>query len=211
MVYTGAMTTRMRIGTLARRAGFSPPAIRFYEAEGLISPAQRTPAGYRLYGEDAVNRLEFIRRAKLLDLSLAEIKALIDASSGGAEALRHVLAHKLVAVRQRREELETLERALESLYVRVSRPGCGCRHLEACTCQSDQPTPEEIDAMIRETTDIQQGTCTCGGSCAADQGCVCGCTCCGEQQPAEPGHAAAAQTAVAEPVAAASGCECGCC
>lgn len=208
------MTDNMRIGTLARRSGFSPPAIRFYEAEGLLSPAQRTPAGYRLYSEEAVERLEFIRRAKVLDLSLVEIKSLIDAThTGGAEGLRHVLAHKLVAVRRRREELETLERALESLYVRVLRPNCACRHLETCTCQSAQPSQQEIDTMIREISDIDQGTCTCGGACASDDGCTCGCTCCTGAQPDEPATAAAAraESTAGVPVAVGSSCECGCC
>lgn len=58
-----------RISQLAERSGVPATTLRFYEDAGLL-PAGRTPAGYRLYGEDAVERLGFISSAKLLGLAL---------------------------------------------------------------------------------------------------------------------------------------------
>ncbi|MET8538999.1 MerR family DNA-binding transcriptional regulator [Streptomyces sp. NPDC005065] len=56
-----------RISQLAERSGVPATTLRFYEDAGLL-PADRTPSGYRMYGEDAVERLAFISSAKLLGL-----------------------------------------------------------------------------------------------------------------------------------------------
>ena len=63
----------MRIGELAARTGFSVRNIRFYEQRGLLPAPQRTEGGYRVYDQDAVTRLRFVRSAQTLGLSLAEI------------------------------------------------------------------------------------------------------------------------------------------
>ncbi|MFG2172334.1 MerR family transcriptional regulator [Streptomyces niveus] len=62
-----------RISQLAERSGVPATTLRFYEDAGLL-PAGRTPAGYRVYGQDAVERLGFISSAKLLGLALEEIR-----------------------------------------------------------------------------------------------------------------------------------------
>lgn len=54
----------LRIGELARRAGVTPKAIRFYETKGILPPANRGANRYRLYGDDAVEMLRFIKQAK---------------------------------------------------------------------------------------------------------------------------------------------------
>ncbi len=53
----------MRIGDLAKQVGVTPDTIRYYEREGLLPAAERTPGGYRDYGPDAVNDLLFIKKA----------------------------------------------------------------------------------------------------------------------------------------------------
>lgn len=68
----------LTIGKVAKIAQVSVDAIRFYEKEGLLSPAQKSGAGYRLYNEDAVRRLNFIRHAQHCGLSLAEIRDLLE-------------------------------------------------------------------------------------------------------------------------------------
>ena len=66
----------MRIGQLAQLVGVETQTIRFYEQQGLLPPPDRQDSGYRVYTEKHSERLAFIRRCRILDLSLAEIHEL---------------------------------------------------------------------------------------------------------------------------------------
>lgn len=66
------------IGDLSRRTGLSVKAIRFYSDQGLVPPAGRTRAGYRLYGADAVAHLELVQTLRNLGLGLAKIRTVVD-------------------------------------------------------------------------------------------------------------------------------------
>jgi MerR family copper efflux transcriptional regulator len=77
------MSTTYRIAEVAQRSGFTPAALRYYEDIGLVAPAGRTDAGYRLYDETSLERLRFISRAKQLGCSLDEIADLVTARDGG--------------------------------------------------------------------------------------------------------------------------------
>src|SRR5258708_1887427 len=66
----------LSIGKVARRAGVGVETIRFYERQGLLTPPIRKDSGYRLYPEQVLGRIRFIRRAKELGFSLREIKEL---------------------------------------------------------------------------------------------------------------------------------------
>ena len=61
------------VGQAARATGLSPKAIRLYEAKALLPPAERTEAGYRLFSDEDLTTLRFIRQAKTLGLRLDEI------------------------------------------------------------------------------------------------------------------------------------------
>lgn len=65
------------IGTLARRAGVKVPTIRYYEQIGLMPPAPRTVSNRRLYGQEDVQRLAFIRHGRDLGFEIDEIRQLI--------------------------------------------------------------------------------------------------------------------------------------
>lgn len=65
------------IGKLAQHAGVTTDTVRYYEKEGLLAPTGKTEAGYRLYNEDAVRRLRFIRQAQQCGFSLGEIGELL--------------------------------------------------------------------------------------------------------------------------------------
>ena len=67
----------MRIGELAGRLGVNPKTIRYYESIGLLPDPGRTPSGYRVYDEDAVDRLRFIRTAQRLGVTLDEVKEIL--------------------------------------------------------------------------------------------------------------------------------------
>src|SRR5687768_10980307 len=70
---------RYRIAEVADRTGFSTPTLRYYEEIGLLPPAERTPARYRVYDDRAVDRLRYVARAKQLGCTLEEITERADA------------------------------------------------------------------------------------------------------------------------------------
>ena len=80
-VYRSGMT--LTISALAGSLGLSADTLRYYERLGLLPRAERTVTGYRLYGEDAVERLSFIRASKRMGLRLADIKELLDVRDRG--------------------------------------------------------------------------------------------------------------------------------
>lgn len=102
------MTGGLKIGELARRTGVTAKAIRFYERRRILPPARRAANGYRLYGDDAVEMLFFIKRATGLGLTLAEIKDIIAIRQGGRPPCTHV--HRLL-----RDKAVELERKLKDL------------------------------------------------------------------------------------------------
>ncbi len=77
------MRVGLTIGQLARELQLNPRTIRYYEQIGLLPRPQRSESGYRLYTRDEKERLQLIRRAKLLGLSLAEIKEIVDYAIDG--------------------------------------------------------------------------------------------------------------------------------
>ncbi len=71
----------MTIGQLAQHAGVGVETIRFYERKGLIVQPQRPQSGYRRYGKDTAQRIQFIRAAKNLGFTLNEIKEILELAS----------------------------------------------------------------------------------------------------------------------------------
>ncbi len=108
----------MRIGELASKAGVEVQTIRYYEREGLMTEPERSVAGYRQYRPTHVETLQFIRRCRSLDMTLAEIRSLLmfrnqpDIACGDIDEL---LARHLDSVHQRIQQLQQLERQLQTL------------------------------------------------------------------------------------------------
>ena len=98
----------LTIGRLGNLADIEPKTLRYYDRVGLVRPAKRTPSGYRVYSEDALERLRFIRRAKTLRISLADIRRILAVRDEGAAPCRHVL--KLVG-----QNLATVEDQITQL------------------------------------------------------------------------------------------------
>lgn len=82
----------MKIGELAKISGLTTKTIRYYELHRLLDEPQRTMSGYRLYGQGDVERLEFIKKAKRLGLSLEEIRDILDLHKHRQVPCAHVLA-----------------------------------------------------------------------------------------------------------------------
>jgi DNA-binding transcriptional MerR regulator len=114
-------TAVFQIGELAARTGTTPDTLRYYERLGLLPRPARTTGGYRVYTDETVERLRFIRQARTLGLTLHEIRTLVrDRTSGGVRRCRDVrdmLRSKMTDLEARIAELqafrETLSRYLE--------------------------------------------------------------------------------------------------
>ncbi len=108
----------MRIGELAAQAGVDVQTLRYYEREGLIEAPARTASGYRSYGPTHVERLNFIRHCRSLDMPLADIKRLLALSRDRSVSCDEVngLVHvHLERVRAKRAALAALEKQLAAL------------------------------------------------------------------------------------------------
>lgn len=108
----------MLIGELAARGGVTAKTLRFYEEAGVLPAPERTPGGYRDYGTDAIDRLDFIHAAQAAGLTLAEIRAVITIRDGGSAPCAHVLElldAKASAVKRQLTELRLLGRELDRL------------------------------------------------------------------------------------------------
>ena len=105
----------MKIGQLAKAAGVTCDALRFYEERGLIRAA-RSANGYRQYHPDTVQLVQYIRTAQQLGFSLAEVgehlPALWQTSDEPVERLAAVFTQKLAAIDQRILQLQGLRHAL---------------------------------------------------------------------------------------------------
>ncbi|MFY9316079.1 MAG: Cd(II)/Pb(II)-responsive transcriptional regulator [Burkholderiales bacterium] len=108
----------MRIGELAEQAGVDVQTVRYYEKEGLIEAPSRNASGYRNYGPSHLERMQFVRHCRSLDIPLADVKRLIALSGDKGvscdEVNAMVRAH-LDRIRTKRTALELLEKQLSNL------------------------------------------------------------------------------------------------
>lgn len=112
------METGMNIGEAAKASGVNAKKIRHYEENGLISKAGRTGAGYRVYREEDVHILRFVRRARDLGFSLAEIKTLLSLWGNRRRASADVkkLALKHVSeLDKKMKEMQAMRKTLVNL------------------------------------------------------------------------------------------------
>ncbi len=152
------MTTGLRIADVARRSGFTPTALRYYEEIGLLPAPERSSGGYRIYDDRTLERLAFIARAKQLGCTLEEIADLSIAWDGGEcgpiqDRLRTVVQAKLAEAQTRLVELATLIAELHGAAAALEqhRPDgacderCGCTTVPASTVIPLVDTPTRPD------------------------------------------------------------------
>jgi len=120
----------MTIGEAARASGFSAKMIRYYESTGLIAPADRTGANYRLYDANDLHTLRFIRRARSLGFSLEETAELLglwrDKARASADVKALALKHA-ADLEARVAELTAMSRTIRHLAETChgdGRPDC---------------------------------------------------------------------------------------
>ena len=124
-----APSNLLTVGEVARRSGFAPSALRYYERVGLVA-ATRTSGRQRRYERSVLRRLAFIRAARNIGLTLDEVKAALDSLPSGRSPTRADWARLSRGWRRRLDEqisaLEALRDGLDSCI------GCGCLSLRRC-------------------------------------------------------------------------------
>jgi len=116
-----------KAGELAKQAHVNVETLRYYEREGLLPEPARTEAGYRLYGQDDVQRVRFIKHAQELGFSLKEVRELLALrldDSRPASEVRHLTAQKIEQIEAKIQSLQSMKAILETL-------------VQACTGEGD--------------------------------------------------------------------------
>ncbi|MDG9670490.1 Cd(II)/Pb(II)-responsive transcriptional regulator [Hahella sp. CR1] len=143
----------MRISVLAKATNCDAETVRYYEKIGLLPAPPRSASGYREYGRSHLERLNFIRHCRSLDMSLNEIKSLLyfrDHPSLDCGEVNNLVDTHLLALEQKISDLEKLREQLQSLrdqcqiHNRAAECGIltGLNHDPAegeCPCHGDAP------------------------------------------------------------------------
>ena len=106
------------IGALSKGTGCHIETIRYYERIGLMPKPSRSPGGHRLYEDDHLRRLTFIRRSRELGFTLEEVRGLLRLVDGGSYTCAEVKALTLdhaAEVRRKVADLRKLERVLADM------------------------------------------------------------------------------------------------
>ena len=141
--YLGHVTGEVLLGVadVTKLTGVTRKALRHYEQVGLVEPDERTAAGYRRYGSVALRRLELVRRAKLLGLSLPETAQFLEAAELCCDThypeLTALLRTKLDETDERIRELQQLRSTVAETLGRLGR-SAGERRCEDALCTCNQ-------------------------------------------------------------------------
>ncbi|QDL39608.1 heavy metal-responsive transcriptional regulator [Rhodoferax sediminis] len=108
----------MTIGKLAKLTDVSTDTLRFYEDESLLRPAGKTEAGYRLYSQGAVRRLDFIKHAQHCGMTLSEIRQLLELKADDRSCcsdVRSLAIRKKLQLEQKIKTMKAMSQALSEL------------------------------------------------------------------------------------------------
>jgi DNA-binding transcriptional MerR regulator len=127
----------IQIGELARASGTPAKTIRFYEDAGVLPPPHRAENGYRLYGDEDIRRLRFVRNARSLDFSLADLQEILALRDRGEAPCRYVirlLEEKAVEIEERIRQLGVLQEELQVLLERADSLPDDDIEMKHCIC-----------------------------------------------------------------------------
>jgi Zn(II)-responsive transcriptional regulator len=110
------------IGQIASRADVTADALRYYEREGLLSPAGKSKGGYRLYGRDALQRLRFIKQAQACGFALSEIREILALRGRDTACCGDVRTRAV----EKKLQLEAKIRALKAMSKALDRLIASC-------------------------------------------------------------------------------------
>jgi DNA-binding transcriptional MerR regulator len=186
------MERPLTVGQLARTTGVPAKTIRYYEQVGVLPMPKRSGAGYRHYSRSDVHRLLFIRRARALGLSLANLKALTaELDSGECLTMRsrlyELVTEQLRTVQEQIAEFQLLERQLAQVLHRLQTTvltshanGCQCLGSETSEAQEQHTVSLSRKGEAMATPTLEPLTIlppSVLSETASDESCGCGCGC----------------------------------
>lgn len=127
--------SQLTVSKLARRAGTSADTLRYYERIGLLPEPERSPSGYRLYGDAAAERVQFIKRAQRFGLRLEEIAELLQVRERGLCPCGHTRRLLERRMEEMDREMETLARLRADISQMVDE--LPTQDVEGWQCASD--------------------------------------------------------------------------
>ena len=124
------MSGRYTISQLAHAAEVPTTTVRYYERVGLVRPEDRSVGNYRLYSDESLQKLKFIRTAQAIGFTLDDVKSLLSAPDSSAASCRQVqslIEERLAEVAQRLKDLRHIQQVLKSALVK-------CQETERVNC-----------------------------------------------------------------------------
>ena len=140
------------IGQLAIAAGLPTSTLRYYERAGLLKPTGRSEGNYRLYGEEALERLRFIRAAQATGFTLDDVTRMLGhrhASAASCREVQGLIENRLLEIKRRMEDLRHVERVLRSALDacrKTEAPG-HCELIDRLS-QASSPSPKRSSPKI---------------------------------------------------------------
>ena len=122
----------LKIGEVSKRSGVGVEALRFYEKSGLLERPSRTYGGYRVYGEDVLDRLAFIKQAQALGFSLDEVRRIIEDARKGespCDEVREIVRRRMEELDARLRELQRHRRELKATLEEWDKLGRAPGHI----------------------------------------------------------------------------------
>ena len=138
----------LKIGEVATQSGVSIDTLRFYEKAGILDKPQRSVNGYRVYDRNVLERLAFIRRARSLGFTLAEIREVLSAARAGGNVcalVRGMVREKLHEAEEKIEEICCYRDSLTRFLKKGEKDVAG----NICGLIEDTSTTEAIKSIGR--------------------------------------------------------------
>lgn len=127
------MTDQYTIGQLAKAAYIPTTTIRYYERIGLVEPEDRSYGNYRLYSDESLDKLKFIRAAQSIGFQLDDVRALLDAGDVKPLPCKDVqvlIEDRLAEIEERLKDLGHVKRVLKSAHKKcINTQDDGCCHV----------------------------------------------------------------------------------
>ncbi len=122
-----AVSNQLTIGQLARSAEVATTALRYYERAGLLLPTGRSRAGYRLYDQNSVERLEFIRAGQAVGFTLGDMRTLLELDGDSpCKQVQALIERRLSEIDEKLADLRRVRGMLADALTRCRKSKKGC-------------------------------------------------------------------------------------